>query len=279
MPAPPLPMPTTHGRYVPFQVMTTGATLAEPQPAQAAVRSFWVRVPADYDPNKAYRTVFQTGSCGAPAANTALPLYDTSLGGSDEAIYVAIDPGGNPTTPACYDMSSGLESREYEAFALIHDAVAARFCVDEDRVFVASLGDSVSDQLGCFFGGGPDASRPFGRALHVRGQVLSDGLGEPPMLPRCKGPVAAIWFDNSQVQPQTRLSAASFARLEAQNGCTGTMTTPFSPTFPACQAATGCPTGFPVVLCSIVFGRTDHIAEQVAVFETFIEQVESAPAP
>jgi hypothetical protein len=277
MPAPPLPTPAPPYDYLRFHVMTTGATLVGPAPTKATSRSYWVRVPADYDPNRSYRTVFQTGTCEGPMAlPLTLPLYDTVNGGNDEAIYVVIGVPEIAATPSCYDTASGPQSTEFEAFALVHDAVAASYCVDEDRVFVVSRGRSVSDQLGCYFGGGPDPSRPFGRTLHVRGQALVNGEGEPPMQPHCTGPVAAIWFDDTQGSPPQMPSTASLARVRAQDACNGTGGRTWGTNFP-CQQAVGCPTGYPVVSCAMIFGRTDQSALTVKMFETFMEQASPAP--
>jgi hypothetical protein len=162
-------------------------------------------------------------------------------------------------------------------FALVHDAVAARYCVDEDRVFVASRGKSVSDQLGCYFGGGPDPSRAFARTLHVSGQLLVNGEGEPPMQPHCDGPVAAIWFDNTGAAPPLKPSTDSLTRVLAQNRCTGSAMKIWG-NFP-CMQAIGCPASAPVILCSLVFGRSDQMALTVTMFETFSEQVSGSPPP
>jgi hypothetical protein len=43
--------------YMHYTVMGTGATLDGTIPEKAGPRTFWVRVPADYNPNRKYRTV------------------------------------------------------------------------------------------------------------------------------------------------------------------------------------------------------------------------------
>jgi hypothetical protein len=135
----------------------------------------------------------------------------------------------------------------------------------------------VANQVGCYFGGKPNPSRPFGRTLHVRGQALVTGDGEPAQQPPCDGPVAAIWFDNTQGLPPQMSSADSFARVLAQDGCTGSGVQPWH-TFP-CRAAVGCPAGFPVVACALVFGRTDQAQLTVRMFETFMEEASPASSP
>ena len=281
MAAPLLPTPAPLNNYVEFHVTTTGATPAGPQPANAGSRSYWVRVPADYDPSRSYRTVFQTGLCIQSAGQpTVLPLFNAMAGGSDEAIYVVIDAPASGSALRCYDTSKGPQSSDFEAFALVHDAVAARYCIDEERVFVVSRGQSVSDQLGCYFGGRANPARAFGSSLHVRGQLLLDGEGEPAMQPPCDGPVAALWLDDMGALPPHASSGGSLTRVRAQDTCTGTTMSPWGMgLYPGCQQADGCRAGYPVVLCSIVFGRTDQASLAVKMFETFMEQASPSSAP
>jgi len=61
--------------YLQYTVMGTGATLDGTIPAKAGPRTFWVRVPADYNPNRKYRTVYLGQACGGiGVANTATYL-------------------------------------------------------------------------------------------------------------------------------------------------------------------------------------------------------------
>jgi hypothetical protein len=277
MPPPASSLPATRNGYLQFGIMTTGATPAGPQPAKAGPRAYWVRTPATYDPHRSYRTVFETGFCeGLGVQPVTLALYGAANPAGDDAIYVIVGAPQDAGPTSCYDTSSGAASSEFEAFALVHDDVAAHYCVDEDRVFVVSHGQSVSDQLGCYFGGAADPSRAIGKALHVRGQALYTGEGEPAMLPKCDGPVAAIWFDDEGAAPPEQSSQASMTRVTVQDGCGGQGVRPWG-NFP-CEQAVGCPAGYPVILCQKIFGRVDPDALAVSMFEAFMEAA-SPPSP
>ena len=88
-----------------------------PIPAKAGPRTFWVRVPADYDPNRAYRVVYLGQGCGGTQIANLItyPLFRASLGGAEQAIYVALDVPENMANADCYDDAAGLASQEWEA--------------------------------------------------------------------------------------------------------------------------------------------------------------------
>ena len=132
-------VPGTPKGYTHYTVMGTGATLAGTNPLKVGQRTFWVRVPADDDPNRPYRVVYIGQGCGGyQIANTnTYPLYNEKLGGSEQAIYVALDIPENNVNMDCYDNRDGSGSQEWEAFELFHTVVDQNYCVDNNRVFVA----------------------------------------------------------------------------------------------------------------------------------------------
>jgi hypothetical protein len=165
-PLPDTQVPTTPGLpkgYTHYTVMGTGANLATPIPAKAGPRTFWVRVPIDYDPSHKYRTVYIGQGCGGyKVANTAtLQLYKESSGGTEEAIYVALDIPEDQANQDCYDNRDGPSSQEWEAFELIHSVVDSTYCVDNDRVYISgySTGGWLTDMYGCYFAG--DGEHPW----------------------------------------------------------------------------------------------------------------------
>ncbi|HTA20200.1 MAG TPA: hypothetical protein VK989_12965 [Polyangia bacterium] len=269
----PMTVPGRPTGYLQYTVMGTGATLAGAQPQKAGPRTFWVRVPADYDPNRAYRVVYLGTGCGSTdASKDTYQLYREDEGGAEEAIYVAIDLPTDMVNMDCYDNETGTASQEWEAFDLFHGVVDANYCVDNDHVFVAgySTGGWLANMWGCYFAG--DGQRPwngvaagvadagsdprrFAPKYHIRGQGAVSG-GEPPNNPPCNGPVAAIWIhDLNDISNLIAGDQAALARVLRMNGCTGSATAPWGTDLVngatgACVQYTACPADYPVVFCT-----------------------------
>jgi hypothetical protein len=287
-------VPGTIKGYTRYQVAGTGANLTDtPIPAKAGARTFWVRVPADYDPQHAYRVVYLGQGCGARySANTAVyPLFQQSLGGTEEAIYVAIDIPTNDINMDCYDNRDGPTSQEWEAFELFHQFVDTHYCVDNNRVFVAgfSTGGWLANQWGCYFAGNPTPPRKFAPRYHIRGQAAV-ASGEPTNQPPCNGPVAAIWFhDVSDGGNPIAGAYDACARALRMNGCVNTArcedvaarTTPWHhevPMFDVCQQYDGCPPDYPVVFCKTqALGHSDQAVNVVGAFTTFFDALNPTP--
>jgi hypothetical protein len=257
--------------YMHYTVMGTGATLDGTIPEKAGPRTFWVRVPADYNPNRKYRTVYLGQGCGGyNVANTAtFPLYNEKLGGTEQAIYVALDIPTDMANQDCYDNRDGPRSQEWEAFELIHSVVDGNYCVDNDNVFVSgySTGGWLTNMWGCYFAGdgehpwngqagGPGSATPrrFAPRYHLRGQAAVSG-GEPDNNPPCNGPIAAIWIhDTNDSNPYTANHTLALNRVLKMNGCFATN----PPTKPwhderwpgVCVQYTDCPAAYPVVFCT-----------------------------
>jgi poly(3-hydroxybutyrate) depolymerase len=174
--------------------MGTGATLLTPIAAKKGPRTFWVRLPVTYDPNKKYRTVYLGQGCGGyDESNTSTyQLYrsDGNMGGTDEAIYVALDIPTDMANETCYDNRDGPSSQEWEAFELIHTMVDSNFCVDNDRVYATgySTGGWLQNMWGCYFAG--DGLHPWNgtpgtiSSLTSRANSVSDagtGTSDGPM--------------------------------------------------------------------------------------------------
>ena len=275
-PLPATQIPTAVGMptgFTHFMVTATGATLAGPAPTKAGPRTFWVRVPVDYDPNHRYRVVYIGQGCGGyNVANTAtLQLFSASQGGTEEAIYVALDIPTDMANQDCYDNRDGPGSQEWEAFELFHTLVDATYCVDNDNVFVAgySTGGTLADQWGCYFAG--DGSRPWNGApggnppgttvaprrfapqYHIRGQAADSGI-DPDNNPPCNGPVAAFWLHDLQdTNPYASVHDIALPRVLKMNGCFSATPSPWHEDVMGkgvCVKYRDCPAAFPVVFCT-----------------------------
>jgi poly(3-hydroxybutyrate) depolymerase len=294
--AQPMTVPGTPKGYLQYTVMGTGATLAGPQPQKAAPRTFWVRVPVDYDPNRAYRVVYLGQGCGGYGmANTSTyQLYKESAGGTEQAIYVALDIPTDMANEDCYDNRDGPSSQEWEAFELFHTVVDANYCVDNDNVFVAgySTGGWLANMWGCYFagdgahpangtpGGAGVSPRRFAPRYHLRGQAVVNG-GEPDNNPPCNGPVAAIWIHDTSDANAVAVDSAALARTLRMNGCEGSPTAPWHPEIPGlsvCQQYTACPESYPVVFCETNYCHSDDHEVAIPAFTLFYDQV-SVPSP
>jgi poly(3-hydroxybutyrate) depolymerase len=297
--------------YKQYTVMGTGVTLAATIPAKAGPRTFWVRVPPDYDPLRAYRVVYIGQGCGAfGVANTATwPLYDERLGGTEQAIYVALDIPQDGVNMNCYDDRDGTASQEWQAFELFHSVVDANYCVDNNRVYVAGYdtGGWLANMWGCYFAGdgehpaGEPGPRRFAPRFHIRGQAGLAG-GEPPDLPACNGPVAAIFIHDVN-DPVAPISGAldALARVGTMNGCDTiydptaivTTTVPLNPAFTnqvpwhpevplleGCVKFTGCPRDYPVVFCTTEgLGHSAQTERATAAYDTFFNELSPQTPP
>jgi poly(3-hydroxybutyrate) depolymerase len=289
--------PTVTGRiqgYTQFTVMGTGANLTDtPIPAKAGPRTFWVRVPADYDPQHAYRVVFIGDGCGdrGMANMYALQLFKEAAGGTEQAIYVAIDNPPNPVYMDCYDNNDGPRSEDWEAFDLFMSFVDEHYCADLDKVYVVgySTGATLANQWGCYFAGTPSPPRKFAPRYHVRGQVALWGY-EPPDQPPCGGPVAGLWMHGTQssgVSPETDVRP-SLVRVGRANGCDTTVDNPGTSapwhgndttlSRGLCQQLTRCPADHPVVFCrpDIALQNGWYTEFSIPAITTFFDEIEAA---
>jgi poly(3-hydroxybutyrate) depolymerase len=285
----PVTKPGTPKGYMHYTVQGTGATLAGTIPAKVGPRTFWVRVPADYDPEHAYRVVYIGQGCGGfDSANTnTLSLYKEGLNGNEEAIYVALDIPRDMANMDCYDNRDGKASQEWEAFELFHKVVDENYCVDNNRVYVSgySTGGWLANMWGCYFGGTPDPAKPrrFAPCYHIRGQAAVTG-GEPTEQPTCGGPVAAIWIhdQNDNGNPITG-SKEALKRVGMSNMCNTnyddkTIQEPWHPEEPLlvdiCKKFKDCPADYPVVFCTTLgLGHADQKERATVAFKHFFDEL------
>ena len=255
-------------------------SLAATDPSKAVDRLFWIRVPANYDKNKAYRVVYIGQGCGGGnGRDNTWTLFDESRGGSEQAIYVAMALPPNNPNGACYDNEAGLSSQEWEAFELFHKTVESKYCADNNRVYIAgySSGGWVANMWGCYFAGIPDPPRKFAPGFRLRGQAaVTGGL---PAIPPCNGPVAAIWIHDAG--DTANVIAGNYAardRVLAANGCAGSPTAPWAPMSDVCVQYTACPKQYPVVFCTTNGqGHGDQPTRALPAFDKFFDMMDPMP--
>jgi len=213
--------PETPAQFVKHSLISSGVS-----------RDFYTYLPANYDKQKPYRTIFAFHPCGgsgSPSSN--VPIQNES---KQDAIIIAPQSKGS-----CYEN----QIRNSPDVILFDDTLKyaeANYCVDQSRVFAMgySAGSWMSIILGCERGG----------TVRAHAQV-SGGL---PMFIRpgadCRGNVAAL-FIHDTLDPTNTYNGGVAARdrVLRVDRC-GSDTMPWAPA--PCQAYQGCKAGFPVVWCA-----------------------------
>jgi poly(3-hydroxybutyrate) depolymerase len=255
--------------YVEFSLTVPGV------PAAAAQRQYFVRLPAGYDFNKPYRTIYLGGGCKPidqlrPTTDVVYPIEQAS---STEAILVAMMPSlykgadynapncaATQTCQYCFDdgaHSTSPDSVEYPYFDLLHRTVEANYCVDANRQFFAgySSGGWMAHQLGCEFS---DVLRAQGSVTGGLPDAIANGSKT------CKDhPISALFIHdfNDRSNPYSG-SVAALERLLKLNACAGGTTMATAPDAPyeipgvrstavfSCVEYVGCPVDYPLVFCT-----------------------------
>ena len=281
--------PATPLGYKHYVVMGTGANLTDmPIATNAVPRTFWVRVPADYEPTRPYRVVYIGQGCGGyQVANTmTYQLFKESLGGTEQAIYVALDLPENGANQDCYDVQSGPGSEEWEAFPLIQQLVDANYCADLNRIYVVGdgTGGSLANMWGCYYAGWPTPARRFAPSYHIRAQVAVMG-GEPAEQPPCGGPVAALILHDTQSPNPFAGAISALTRVGRMNGCDTTygdaaLQAPWHEDVMGegiCAKYVGCPAAYPVVFCTTTGqGNGDQHERAIPGAKLFFDELEAA---
>ncbi len=221
-------------------------------------RTYYVRLPAGYDPKKPYALSIGGGGCGntdgtsgSSGGLAALPKGET------EAIQVGLDYMYPENAGACF-ADDYVDTPDLPYFDAVLAQLEDQYCIDRDRVFVDGFSSGAWEtyMLGC------------ARAGVVRGIGTAEGglrLHRPPCT---DSPVAAILVAGTRdtenpIGPLAMAKNDSYGSaparddLLARNGCVGTATVPWDPQYPACVRYTGCPAAYPVVWCPIDAGHTD----------------------
>jgi poly(3-hydroxybutyrate) depolymerase len=201
------------------------------------------------------------------------------VAGTEQAIYVAIDIPADMARQDCYDDQSGPASQEWEAFDLFHSVVDAKYCVDNDNVFVAgySTGGNLANMWGCYFAGDGRGATPrrFAPKYHLHGQAVVAGV-EPDNNPPCNGPVAAIWIHDQQDSAPYSGDRSALMRVLRMNGCVGSPTAPWHPEITGagiCLQYTACPPRYPVVFCTTCgFGHGAQAERAIPAFKLLFDE-------
>lgn len=185
-------------------------------------RAYFVRLPANYDPNEPYPVVYQLHGCSESRESNNVPVENES---GDEAIHVRGRAADN-----CWDSNTDLPY-----FDAMVDDVEASYCADPDRRLLAgySSGAFFAHRIACVRG---DTIR--GIATIAGG---SPGGG-------CTGAVAVLQIHDTN-DGTVLIGPVGYPTRDhwiAANGCEATSTATDAP---PCVEYDGCDAGTPVVWC------------------------------
>ncbi|HEY3667345.1 MAG TPA: hypothetical protein VGL19_15165, partial [Polyangiaceae bacterium] len=150
--------------------------VAQPNMMVAGVaRQWWVWLPNNYDPSKAYPTIFLFHGCSD--ASNVVPMQNVT---NDQAILVR---GAGINAGVCWDQSpDGVDMTFFDQMLA---AVSAQRCIDTARVFAVgySSGSWLVNSLDCR------------RAAKLRGAATVSGGYESS---KCSGQIARIFIHDDQ---------------------------------------------------------------------------------
>jgi polyhydroxybutyrate depolymerase len=206
--------------------LATGMFVEQMLTVGGAARSYWLRLPAGYDPTRRYPIVYQLHGCSTSPNRQDNNPPTQNQSGSD-AIHVRARAAAD-----CWSTSpTGVDVAYIDALL---PAVEGGVCVDTNRRFLAgySSGAFMSHQLACIRGG-----LFRGVATIAGGQAGRN----------CTGNVAALLIhDTGDTTVNVSASIAARDNHLQRNGC-GTTKQPVMPS--PCEAYDGCDPRLPVVWC------------------------------
>jgi poly(3-hydroxybutyrate) depolymerase len=241
-------VPSAGCGITPTQPLMTYTKYTETVPASPTVtpvwqaRDYFVWLPANYNPKRAYPTVVVGPGCGG-SGDTSIKIQSAS---GDNAIVVGLNISAKATGRDCF-MTESATSPEIDYFDETLKQVEAHFCVDKSKVFMEgfSSGSWLTNLIGC------------ARADVLRGQGNASGC--TPAIPTCKGPIAYMEaHDTDDPNNSYNCGIANRDRIAKLNQC-GTEMVAYDPgpgvSAPAgkslsCIQYKNCKPGFPVVFCT-----------------------------
>lgn len=208
---------------------------------KGAERVYELRLPKDYDLNRAYPVVFEAHGCDG-----SIPFHIENVTKTD-AIVVALraaDNQDNNYMGGCFQTGPN-DSRlvEVSYFDAVVTTIEMNLCVDKRKLFMEgySSGAWLTNLLGCT---SSNTLRGTGNA--------AGGLPKVPEV--CAGPIATMLVhDVGDTMNTIEDGIKARDRVKASNGCSDE-TLPYAwdtnPATPSpCVAYQGCKAGFPLVWC------------------------------
>ena len=187
-------------------------------------RTYHVRVPSSYDPQRAYPLVFRWHGRGGNGLSGGL---DIERAAGSAAIVVAADGIDN-------SWSYGTTANDLQLFDGMLGALSEQYCIDLARVFAYgfSAGGGMTNLLGCE------------RADKLRATAAIASFDRADA--RCDGAPLAAWFRHDRTDSASPISGGRSARdrVARRAGCSRDTTM-----VNGCMQYVGCRPGYPVVWC------------------------------
>lgn len=208
---------------------------------KGAERVYELRLPKNYDMNRAYPVVFEDHGCDG-----SIPFHIEKATGTD-AIVVALRAGDNQDNNymgGCFATGpNDAQLTEVPYFDAVVTTIELNLCVDKSKLYMEgySSGSWLTNLLGCV------------RANVIRGQGNATG-GLPKVPAECQGPIAAMLVhDDTDTMNTIQEGMKARDRIKAINGCTDE-TMPYQwdvnpNTMSTCVAYQGCKAGYPLIWC------------------------------
>jgi len=260
--------------FTKHDIMVSGVDPAFPLPefGSWSQRNYFVKLPGNYDPMKAYPVIFGGNGCGNTDGNAgAGGGFRVLPNNQDQAVLVGMSYLFPKGSGACF--ADGYPNTpELPYFDTMLADVEANFCIDKSQVFVAGYSSGAWEAY----------TLGFARGGVIRGIATAAGGLRPMRPPSSNLPFAALLLtgagDTSNPIDGPTGGAAARDQVLKQNGCVGTATTDWTTLVGgACKQYTGCPAASPVVWCTPPGGHTDGGASYGAAIWTLWSSLPARP--
>jgi polyhydroxybutyrate depolymerase len=217
-------------------------------PVNGKDRQWWIWLPTDYNPTRAYPVVFTFHGCGSP--DNYVPMQKVT---ADKAIVVR----GTGISNNCWGYSANGDDVKF--FDAMLAALETKRCVDQSRIFTTgySSGSWLVNTLNCERGDKLRASGSVSGGVAVN-TAMCPGSATPAVPPKAKE-YARIFIHDADDTTNKFMGNGNdkeLARLVAANHCMPTGPVPEDPS--PCARYQGCDAGMPVIMCRTTGKRHDR---------------------
>jgi len=217
---------------------TNPQTGSSGSPLMVSGHQYYVKLPADYDPNHPYVGLFMFNPTGNPINWAEQNAGFEQNGAAQGAIRIYPHPANS---------SAGWGSGDVSFFEPLYEEIIANFCVDKARMFAAgeSSGGDFSSILGCehadkLRGVAPCATKP------VNGYPLEASQRT------CTGQVTAVVIhgaNDNVVGPENGPATRDFYLDLNHCGGESVPVPGYTDSMSNCVEYQGCDSGYPVIWC------------------------------